>query len=453
MSSNSHSRRPEIISVYLLQLNRDGRRMLVHDRSGHLPCFETSSVFYPEVEELVERARAELGLDISILRCLEEGDANEGSPRMYSALSVSDDDPRADYRWVELDEPNFGDETSDRLRKIARLEVERLASESQSCSYAPWDSPTEWHRRIREWVESNAPDGRSWRIAQIRSWSISSVWRLTSGGSRIYLKASPRFFASEVAITRDVATRFPEVSPFLIAADIEEGWALMEDLGDLTLSKSDEPKLWSATMRTIALVQHGYAERTNVLERMGIESRTTESIVETLMDWVEEPSRASLRVFQSENEAVLRRLASRLDEVETIERRLSKLRIPRSLEHGDLDSTNVFIRNGSPVLMDWSDACISHPFFTPLTPTQARRHPELVDAYVSEWAEFGTVEGLRNGFMMAKSLAALESAFHYHRNIVPYMPYFYPDFKTLERYIPALLEMGAAALDYIAWSD
>ena len=130
--------------------------------------------------------------------------------------------------------------------------------------------------------------------------------------------------------------------------------------------------------------------------------------------------------------------------------KLQELGIPPTLEHGDLDATNVFIRNGSPVLMDWSDACISHPFFTPLTPAQARRYPELVDTYLREWMDYAPLESLREGFSVAKPLAALESAFHYHRNIVPYLPFPYPDFRTLERYIPALLNMAAEALEHVS---
>ncbi len=448
---------PDTISVHLLLLDGDGRRMLVRNHSGRIPSFRVSPVFYPEVEEIVERVRAELGLEIAILRCLAEGDANADRPRMYSAVSVSDDDaPPSGHRWASLDEPSFDVAEREELASIARIELYRLASESRFDSHVPWDSPTGWHRRALGWVDSNAPpapDGQPWRISQIRSWSISSVWRLSSGRHRAYFKASPRFFASEVAVTRDLATRFPQISPVLIASDTDEGWMLMEDLGDLTLSKSDDPDMWRETMKTIALVHRGYIERTGALERMGVESRTTSAIVETLADWIEEPSRANLRIFQPENDAALVRLATRFDEIEITRRRLDALGLPRTLEHGDLDSPNVFIRDGSPVLMDWSDACVSHPFFTPLTPAQARRHPEFVDAYLREWPDVGSIESLRIGFMRAKPLAALESSFHYRRNIVPYLSYPYPDFRTLERYIPALLEMALDALYHIPGGD
>ena len=223
----------------------------------------------------------------------------------------------------------------------------------------------------------------------------------------------------------------------------------MEDLGDVTLSTVDSAEMWHDTMKTIAMVQHGYLGRFREMERLGIERRTTEGIVETLLNWTNDPASVEIRLFGEENEAALERLGPSVGRIESMARSLRELGIPPTLEHGDLDATNIFIRNGSPVLMDWSDACISHPFFTPLTPAQARRHPELVDTYLREWTSYGPMENLRRGFEIAKPLVALESAFHYHRNIVPNLPFPYPDFRTLERYIPALLNMASEALEYI----
>ena len=112
---------PEAMVVYLLLLDRDGRRMLVREDSGLAPSLRTAAVFYPEVEELVGRAREEIGLEVAILRCLEEGDANEGRPRLYSAVCVSEEDrPRAGFGWTALDEPKFGKDATERLIRMAR---------------------------------------------------------------------------------------------------------------------------------------------------------------------------------------------------------------------------------------------------------------------------------------------------------------------------------------------
>ena len=38
--------------------------------------------------------------------------------------------------------------------------------------------------------------------------------------------------------------------------------------------------------------------------------------------------------------------------------------IDETLQHDDLHDGQIFIRDGRTLLMDWGDACISHPFFT-----------------------------------------------------------------------------------------
>ncbi len=454
MSTTLPSPSPDSILAHLILLDHDAQRMLILEPGGRLPAFDVSPVFYPEVVEVVRKAREECGLDIAILRCLVEGDANEGKPRLYSAICASDGaEPRPGFKWTELDEPNFDESDDAALRKRARLEVERLSSPALNDSSVPWDSPTGWHQAALNWLEANLPpshDGKPWQASQIRSWSISSVWRVTSAGTRLYFKASPRYFASEVAVTLDVAGRFPNVSPSIAAAQPENGWMLMRDLGDVTLGMIDDAEMWHDTMKTIAIVQQGYAGRFGEMERMGIERRTTEDIVETLVNWTNDPAGVEILMFGEENEAALRRLEPNVGRIESMAGKLHELGVPSTLEHGDLDATNVFIRNGSPVLMDWSDACVSHPFFTPLTPAQARRHPEFVDTYLREWTSYAPLESLRRGFEAAKPLAALESAFHYHRNIVPNLPFPLPDFRTLERYIPALLNMATEALEHIS---
>ena len=452
MSTALPSPSPDAIRAYVIILDPDGRRMLIRDPSGWLPAFDVPPVFYPEVEDLVRIVREECGLDIAILRCLEAGDANEGKPRLYSAICTSENvETSPGFKWTGLDEPNFDRTDKAALGNITQLEVERLSSPALSESPVPWDSPG-WHKAALNWLEANLPpshEGKPWQASQIRSWSISSVWRVTSAGTHLYFKASPRYFASEVAVTLDVARRFPNASPSIVAAQPEKGWMLMQDLGDVTLSKVDSAEMWHETMKTIAMVQHGYVRKFREMERLGIERRTTEGIVETLVKWIDDPAGVGIRMFREENEAALSRLRPDVGRIESMARSLRELEIPPTLEHGDLDATNVFIRNGSPVLMDWSDACTSHPFFTPLTPAQARRHPELVDTYLNEWTDYAPIEDLREGFGVAKPLVALESAFHYHRNIVPYLPFPYPDFRTLERYIPALLNMASEALEYM----
>ncbi len=79
---------------------------------------------------------------------------------------------------------------------------------------------------------------------------------------------------------------------------------------------------------------------------------------------------------------------------------LAALGVPDSLEHGDLWGDNVIVDSGRPVLIDWEDASLSHPF---LSPAILSLHARLVgppldgpdtarairDAYLAPWRESG----------------------------------------------------------------
>jgi Phosphotransferase enzyme family len=43
---------------------------------------------------------------------------------------------------------------------------------------------------------------------------------------------------------------------------------------------------------------------------------------------------------------------------------LSAYGIPETIQHDDLHDGQVFVRDGAELVMDWGDACVSHPFFT-----------------------------------------------------------------------------------------
>jgi len=38
--------------------------------------------------------------------------------------------------------------------------------------------------------------------------------------------------------------------------------------------------------------------------------------------------------------------------------------LPETIQHDDLHDAQVFVRDGQYLLLDWGDACVSHPFFT-----------------------------------------------------------------------------------------
>jgi len=44
--------------------------------------------------------------------------------------------------------------------------------------------------------------------------------------------------------------------------------------------------------------------------------------------------------------------------------RVAELGIAETVEHDDLHDAQIFVRDGRFRVLDWGDACVSHPFFT-----------------------------------------------------------------------------------------
>ena len=285
------------------------------------------------------------------------------------------------------------------------------------------------------------------KIDLIRHWSISTIHRVTTRRGRIYFKQSPAFFPNEVPVTIAVAGQFPEISPRVLAHDVRDRWMLLDDLGDLTMQSADPATpegaaLWIAAVRSLARVQKANAAPSRY---SNLQCRATESTLATIRDWIAEPPDADLHYVADETAAALRRLAPLMPRLDDQRDRLDAASLPHTLCHGDLDAGNIFIRDGVPVLMDWSDACVANPLFDAVQMPQVADNPRIADAYLAEWTDHAPIQTLRTAFRAAAPIAALERAIHYHQNIVPHIPGPSQDRRHLEAYIPQLLHRAASS--------
>ena len=454
-SSDHHGSGQAHIPALALVFSPNGREIAV--TSGDHPALPEVRVldrFYPEVEEFVSAVERTLGVEFRVLKCLDRGNLEDGRPRLYSLEASGKGDPLSDgFRWTCVEEVCRPGGSDNSLTDLVRLECERI-NRSPVRPVVPWEWSGTWGCEVREWVLGHVESlysAEKVTLAPVRSWSISSVVRVDvetgAGLERLYFKASPVFFSREVALTDVVADRFPKLSPKLVAADIDRGWMLMEDLGDLTLGAADSFDLWCDAMRALARVQVGFAADTIALERLGLELRSTSVIPGTLREWSHDPVGLGLGYEVERTEKALRRLSPYFGLVDDLCELVDSAGLPRTLAHGDLDAGNIFVRNGVPVIMDWSDSSISNPLFDAVLIPQVSRNPDLAVAYLEEWKEFAPSDQLEEAFEASKPIAALERAFHYHRNIVRHLEYPSVDLRVLESYIPDLLNLAATELE------
>ncbi len=120
------------------------------------------------------------------------------------------------------------------------------------------------------------------------------------------------------------------------------------------------------------------------------------------MGYLDEEQRRRLR------EAALRlkELCAQLDACE----------IPAALVHGDLHLDNVARRGDGYLVFDWTDACVSHPFFDIIDITgeeDAALRERLRDRYLSAWATFAPAERLLEIWAIVGVLCPLHQAISY----------------------------------------
>ena len=161
---------------------------------GALPPYDVESPWWPEVGDVVAGARSLYGVEVTVLRLLhvEREETRDGGPITYLAQV---DEPPA----VEL-APWAGDPNAD---EPLRQQWARPGGPQADLAWAEWCSPIAGRR-------CTAP------AEQMRTWNLSSLWRLPTAAGAAWLKVVPPFFAHEGAMLE----RLPlDVVPRVIATD------------------------------------------------------------------------------------------------------------------------------------------------------------------------------------------------------------------------------------------
>jgi hypothetical protein len=217
-----------------------------------------------------------------------------------------------------------------------------------------WRDPR-WLLTVLTWVDDRLGErglARTGDVAQphVRPWA--TVLRIPTGAGPVWFKAST--FAYEAGIVSRLADHRPEVVPPLLAADPVTGWMLMSDGGEsLRTVSAREGGLdrWLDVLPRYADLQLALAGEVPELLAIGVPDRrlaTLPAAYERLMDEIEAEPR-------------FRAAAPRVAE---LAEELAAYGLPEVLQHDDLHDAQVFLRDDRHLILDWGDACVSHPFFT-----------------------------------------------------------------------------------------
>lgn len=393
-----------------------------------LPVVHTRDHHPADVRPTRRSIRAQLGMD-SFVRSCRHVAAGGGVVRRLLEVEPLDppqDDARAlsPRRWIGAAE--IGDVLA--APTSARTALERMldpAGRSAIVDGRAW-TQSGWLTRASAWLARQARAG-GWLIRgieQIRAWEFSCVLRVETDGGELYLKALPRTYAAEVALAQQLATWYPAHVPAVVATDPRRRWVLLRACPGRCLEDGAPLAEWQRVVRVYGQMQLASAARIEQLRALGCPDRSPKALRAALAPLLADEAALMGSDDEGLTPAELGRLRSSRPWLEAACDHLVASGLPLTVEHGDLWASNIFVGDGEPRFIDWTDACISHPFLS-LAPllrsaswdsrlaahNNARRR--IADAYLGVWSTYARAADLRRALALAEPLAALHIAVSY----------------------------------------
>jgi len=299
---------------------------------GALPAFDVPTQWWRQVDDVVAGARDAHGVDVRVLRLLtcETPQYPGGGPVSYLA-EVDAAPETALQTW-----PGPDPLTDEPLR-------------------LPYARPG-GHRMDLCWA-AEVLDRRGIAVTgvpeQIRTWNLSSIWRLPTTSGPVWLKVVPPFFAHEGVV---LPLLDPAVVPPVLGA--EPGRVLLGEVpGDDQYEATGDALL--EMVRMLVRLQTSWIDRTSELLALGVPDLRPAALIPRIRAAVER-RRAEL------NDAEQRRIDGLVAGMPGRFAEIAACGVPDTLVHGDFHPGNVRGEPGRLTILDWGDCAVGHPMLDQL---------------------------------------------------------------------------------------
>jgi len=289
---------------------------------GALPPFPVETPWWQEAEPVVKAARTHHAFDVTVLRLLE----------------------------TELQVPHGGTVTY--LAEVARPVTAEAwhGTLDEHPLRMPWARPGGPAADVA-WAETQLAE-RGMRLnglpEQVRSWNLSSLWRLPTGRQMAWLKCVPPFFAHE---GRTLERLQGGPVPTLIAHDGPR--LLLAEIPGLDLYDATVPQLLEV-VRLLVSLQREWMSRADELLALGLPDWRAPSLAPAIARLVERIGPELTPNDRATLDGFVIGLADRLAQV-------GSCGVPDTLVHGDFHPGNFRGDEGRLVLLDWGDCGVGHP--------------------------------------------------------------------------------------------
>jgi hypothetical protein len=219
-----------------------------------------------------------------------------------------------------------------------------------------WRDPV-WLAAVHDWIDRRLDELGLVRVGVPEQPHVvpgATVLRVRTRSGDVWFKANAARLRHEAALVCWIASRRPDAVPQPLAADTETGWMLMADAGEplrAVIARERSLSRWYDVLPRYAGVQLDLADTVDELLALGVPDMrlaTMPAAYERLLDRIGAKGR-----FRAAAPMVADLCAE-----------LASYGLPELLQHDDLHDGQVFVRDGRHLLLDWGDACVSHPFFT-----------------------------------------------------------------------------------------
>ena len=242
-------------------------------------------------------------------------------------------------------------------------EVTYLAQVERAVSAEPWGGELDDHPLRLAYAKPGGPAADlAWamarlseagtamagRPAQIRTWNLSSLWRLPCGEGAAWLKVTPPFFAHEGALLAHLAGGRV---PVLLAHD--QARCLLAEIEGEDLYQAT-PAQHAAMIDLLVDLQCAQVDRVDDLLALGLPDWRAAALTEALGATVERLAPELEAVDRTSLERFLHDLPARWAA-------LAACGLPDTLVHGDFHSGNFRGSGEALTLLDWGDSGVGHP--------------------------------------------------------------------------------------------
>ena len=304
---------------------------------GETSEFVVEVPWWHEVAAVVDAARRWLGLDVRILRLLS-GPAWHGPPSGGSVIYLAEVDA------------------------MPRM------------SLVPWKGPDPVadHALRQTWARPGGPSADlCWAVralsemsisltgapTQVRSWNLSSIWRLSTDAGRVWLKVVPPFFAHEGPLLALLAG-----GPVPTVLRTGSGRMLMADVTGV--DQYDAPPAAQLEMvRLLVDLQADWTSRVDELMDLGLPDLRGPALIRQIREVV---ARRSDELSAGERGALARLVAGLPERFDQI----TDCGLPDTLVHGDFHLGNIRGEAGPApgwfTILDWGDSGVGSPLLDQL---------------------------------------------------------------------------------------